>query len=689
MAQTITAQYVSDVTSTSATVHWITCAGASNSQVRYGTTTAYGAQTTVDSTMVTSHAVPLTGLTTGVLYHYQVVSVDASGIVIVGLDQTFTAAGFAAPSVTSSPSNATVCNGAIASFTAAASGTPAPSVQWKVSTDGGSTYSNIAGATSATYSFTALASQTGYKYEAVFTNASGSATSSVATLTVNTLPVASTQPLSQSVVAGATATFTAAGSGSPGPTVQWQQSTDGGTTWANVPSATSTTLTLTGTTTGQNGFKYRAVFTNSCGSVNSAAVTLTVTPATTWNISSTSNSDRSSGAFLQGQSLSGTKYVFSSLATSATSFSLSGITKTCFWLDDVAMAGPPVGCVFASPFDFNAGSTIPTFVQSNSATPKTPTSPVTVQFTKAQTAGNMNIVVVGRSNTTSGVNSVVDSKGNTYTLISARSGSIVRQSIYYAKNIQAATAGANTVTVTFDSAPPFPDVRILEYSGLDQTSPSDTDIDANGTAALADSGLHSIALPNELLVGAGTTSGQFTGPGSGYTSRMITPDGDIVEDKNVTALGNYNAQAPVTPFAGSSDWVMQMATFKAATAILGWDTTKATNGTHTITQVVTPISGAPETDTSTFTVNNSVGHSAVLSWTKGTATNGVTYNVYRQTGACGSSFSGNRIASGLGGTSYTDSTVLSGTSYCFAVTQVDSVNALQSVNSNLVTATIP
>ena len=57
-------------------------------------------------------------------------------------------------------------------------------MQWEVSSNGGTTFSAISGATSTTYSFTATAADNGNQYEAVFTNASGSATTTAATLTV-------------------------------------------------------------------------------------------------------------------------------------------------------------------------------------------------------------------------------------------------------------------------------------------------------------------------------------------------------------------------------------------------------------------------------------------------------------------------------------------------------------------------
>jgi hypothetical protein len=55
----------------------------------------------------------------------------------------------------------------------------------------------------------------------------------------------------------------------------------------------------------------------------------------------------------------------------------------------------------------------------------------------------------------------------------------ISQTIYYAKNIAAATAASNTVTVIFDGAAVFPDVRILEYNGVDTGAP--VDVTAVGT----------------------------------------------------------------------------------------------------------------------------------------------------------------------------------------------------------------
>lgn len=90
-----------------------------------------------------------------------------------------------APTFTTQPSNQSAFVDGTATFTAVATGNPAPTYQWQRSTDGGTNYSNISGATSASYTTPVLLlSNDGEFYRVIATNTEGSATSTAAELTV-------------------------------------------------------------------------------------------------------------------------------------------------------------------------------------------------------------------------------------------------------------------------------------------------------------------------------------------------------------------------------------------------------------------------------------------------------------------------------------------------------------------------
>jgi len=194
------------------------------------------------------------------------------------------------------------------------------------------------------------------------------------------------------------------------------------------------------------------------------------------------------------------------------------------------------------------------FIQVAAAVPQSSPSTVPISYGSPQTAGDLNVVVVGWNNSTSTVQSIQDSAGNTYALaIGPTTGTSLRQSIYYASNIK---GGSNTVTVTFNQATAFPDIRILQYRGV---TTLDVVAGASGSGTTANSGSATTTAANELIVGANMVSSITTGPGSGFTTRIITsPDSDIVEDRVVTSTGSYSATSPLT----SGAWVMQMVTFK-------------------------------------------------------------------------------------------------------------------------------
>jgi hypothetical protein len=72
-----------------ATITWTTST-PSDSQINYGTTSSYGSASPLDSTLVTSHSVSLSGLASSTTYHYQVLSRDSSGNLSASADFVFT-----------------------------------------------------------------------------------------------------------------------------------------------------------------------------------------------------------------------------------------------------------------------------------------------------------------------------------------------------------------------------------------------------------------------------------------------------------------------------------------------------------------------------------------------------------------------------------------------------------------------
>ena len=293
-----------------------------------------------------------------------------------------------APTVTTNPVSQSISAGSTVTFTAAASGNPTPTVQWQQSTDGGATFQNIAGATSTTLSFTALAGQNGNQYRAVFTNSVGSATTTAATLTVTAGPQITTNPTDQTVNAGQTATFTAAASGTPTPTVQWQSSTDGGATFQNVAGATTTTLTVPNVVAGQNGNKFRAVFTNSAGSATTTAATLTVNfaPTVTTNPVSQSISAGSTVTFTAAASGNPTPTVQWQQSTDggATFQNIAGATSTT--LSFTALAGQN-GNQYRAVFTNSVGSATTTAATLTvTAGPQITTNPTDQTVNAGQTA---------------------------------------------------------------------------------------------------------------------------------------------------------------------------------------------------------------------------------------------------------------------------------------------------------------
>jgi hypothetical protein len=172
------------------------------------------------------------------------------------------------PSITTQPASQTVTAGQTATFTVVATGAAPLSYQWQKNGTA------ISGATSASYTTPATTSaDNGAQFRVVVSNSAGSVTSNAATLTVNAgavPPTITTQPASQTVTVGQTATFTVVATGTAPLSYQWQKN---GTA---ISGATSASYTTPATTSADNGAQFRVAVSNSAGSVTSNAATLTV-----------------------------------------------------------------------------------------------------------------------------------------------------------------------------------------------------------------------------------------------------------------------------------------------------------------------------------------------------------------------------------------------------------------------------
>ncbi len=168
------------------------------------------------------------------------------------------------PSITTQPTNLTVLAGQTATFIGAASGTAPLAYQWYFNAS-----APLANGANATYGITNAqeANQGGYSLRV--TNSTGSVTSIVATLTVNSPPTISTQPQSQTVTVSNAAAFTVIAAGDAPLIYQWYFSN------APILNGTNATHAISSALTNHAG-NYFVTVNNPFGAVTSSLATLTV-----------------------------------------------------------------------------------------------------------------------------------------------------------------------------------------------------------------------------------------------------------------------------------------------------------------------------------------------------------------------------------------------------------------------------
>src|SRR5437660_696160 len=201
---------------------------------------------------------------------FQVVVSNSAGSVTSNAVTLMVNAAAAAPSITTQPVNQTVTVGQTATFTVVATGTAPLSYQWQKNGTA------ISGATSASYTTAATtSSDNGAQFVVVVSNTAGSVTSNAPTLTsAAAAPSITTQPASQTVTVGQTATFTVVATGTAPLSYAWRKN---GTA---ISGATAASYTTPATTSSDNSAQFTVTVSNVAGNVTSNPATLTVTTGT-------------------------------------------------------------------------------------------------------------------------------------------------------------------------------------------------------------------------------------------------------------------------------------------------------------------------------------------------------------------------------------------------------------------------
>jgi hypothetical protein len=204
---------VTAVASTSATVTWTTDESA-DSQVQYGTSTAYGAFTPLSAALSTGHAQGLTGLSPGTLYHCRVWSADAGHNVAVSGDFTFSTGDTVAPSVSlTAPVSGQTVTGGITVSANASDDVGVAGVQFRL--DGAPLGSEVMAAPYSIAWDTSTAANAAHSLTAVARDAAGNSTVS-AVVSVTVTNGDTTAPALTSISAGSVSWW--------GATINWTTS---------------------------------------------------------------------------------------------------------------------------------------------------------------------------------------------------------------------------------------------------------------------------------------------------------------------------------------------------------------------------------------------------------------------------------------------------------------------------------
>lgn len=212
------------------------------------------------------------------LRRYRVIVTDAAGQTATSREATLATLSLR---ITKQPVDVAAADGATlaaAAFVAEGTADGGVTYQWQKSTNAGSTWSNISGATSASYGgITVSYSDDNTLFRCNITGDGQTLPTSSAELSVSAPPLTiTTQPADVTASAGAASvTFAYSGGPSGTATISWEMLPIGGA-WQSIAGITTTTLALTGLSVAQTGMKVRATVVKGSATARTAEATVTV-----------------------------------------------------------------------------------------------------------------------------------------------------------------------------------------------------------------------------------------------------------------------------------------------------------------------------------------------------------------------------------------------------------------------------
>jgi Abnormal spindle-like microcephaly-assoc'd, ASPM-SPD-2-Hydin len=321
-----------------------------------------------------------------------------------------------------------------------------------------------------------------------------------------------------------------------------------------------------------------------------------------------------------------------------------------------------------------AGAATATLTFASTAYPSTTAAALTGTGTSAQgqlaiTPSTLSLgsVTVGKSGTATG-SLVVTGADVTLTAASSNNSRFALSGLSFPVTIQAGQSAEFTVTFS----PQTSGAASGTLTFVSNANPSSIVGDLTGTGTTAEGQLAvtptTLSLGNVAVGASGTAAGSLTASGANVT---------------ITAASSNNSRFDLSGI--SLPMTIQAGHSAAFNVTFSPQTTGTASATLTFVSNGVPTS---ITDALTGTGTTAPSHTVNLSWNPSSSSNIVGYNIYRSTfgTACGSYA---RLNSSLNeSTSYGDSSVVDGQSYCYVTTAVNSSNE-ESAYSAVVRAIIP